>query len=202
MVNDISTIHEAIASFLQEKPPVSLIGDPDGFSPDSYNKAGVVPFIRHEGGHRFYVMKPHFTMPQLGAPPFQICKGTRMHYVIGAGWRDVKPDTLMEPKHESLVQTALREGIEELGLKLSNVSSLYDLGPYEFSSATTGRPKRMWLFAAKVVDSNDMLPDSSVEHSTSERQWLSAGEFLVVGRGDHSYILEDMEVRLGEFVKD
>lgn len=202
MINDISDIHDSIGAFLQEKPVVSLVGNPEGFSPDTYNKAGVVPFIRHEGGHRFYVMKPHFTMPELGAPPFQICKGTRMHYVIGSGWRDVKNDETMQPKHESLLQTALREGVEELGLKLSNVTGLYDLGPYEFSSATTGKPKRMWLFAARVVDSSDMLPDSAVEHTTSERQWLSAGEFFVVGRPDHCYILEDMEVRLGEFVKE
>lgn len=199
---EIDAIHDAIHAFLQEKPPVSLVGDPDGFTPRSYNKAGVVPFIRHEGGYRFYVMKPHFTMPELGAPPFQICKGTRMHYIPGSGWKDVRNDEELRAKHETLAHTALREGVEELGLKLGNIAALYDLGPYQFTSATTGNAKRMWLFAARILDSSDMLPDSDVDASTGERQWLSPSEFSVVGRSDHCYILDDMEVRLAEYIRE
>ena len=201
MIDEMLDIHAAVRRFLQEKTVISLVGDPEGFSPETYTKAGVVPFIRHEGGYRFYVMKPHFTIPELGAPAFQLCKGTRMQPVPGVGWQDIRGENA-GPDSETLEQTALREGVEELGLKLSNISALYDLGPYEFRSATTSKPKRMWLFAARIIDSGDMLPDSAVEESTDERQWLSASEFAVVGRADHRYILDDMEVRLGSYIRD
>lgn len=202
MIEDMVDIHDAVTGFLQARSVTRLIGDPEVFSPHTYNKSGVVPFIRHEGGFRFYVMKPHFNIPELGPPPFQLCKGTRMQWELGLGWRDVKQGAALAEKHESLAETALREGAEELGLKLENIAGLYDLGPYEFASATTGKPKRMWLFAAKIIDSADMLSDAEVEAHTSERQWLSASEFAVVGRSDHRYILDDIEVRLGEFLRE
>jgi hypothetical protein len=198
----ITDIHAAIDTFLQQNSVISLVGNPDGFSPDSYLKAGVVPFIRHEGGYRFYVMKPQGRIPALGHPPFQLCKGTRMQLTPNGGWQDMRENSDEDTIKETLVQTALREGIEELGLKLPNIAGLYDLGPYEFASATTGKSKRMWLFAAKIVDSNDMLPDEAVVETTDERQWLSANEFAVVGREDHRYILDDMEIRLGSLLKE
>ena len=96
---------------------------------------------------------------------------------------------------ESLAETALREGIEELGLRLKNIKQLLDVGPYRFSSATTGKSKEMWLFAAEMA-SGDFSAD--VAPTTAERVWLSLEEFDIAGREDHRYILRDIESKLKE----
>lgn len=169
--------------------------------PDRYNKAGVVPFVCDEDGFRFYIMKPRSTAPELGIPPFQVCKGTRMHHVPGAGWCDMREGMNAADK-ETLIETGLREGIEELGLKLENIDALYDMGAFGFSSATTGKAKQMWLFAVSVKDEDDFLHEREVAITTEARQWMTAKEFAACGREDHRYILEEMEARLTKHFKE
>jgi hypothetical protein len=184
----VSDIHALVRDFLQQQTLEQ------GAAGDAYRKAGVIPYIRDDG-LLFYVMKPRATRPDLGVPLFQLCKGTRMHHVPGVGWRDLRDSELGAHK-ETLAETALREGIEELGLKLENIKQLLDMGPYSFASATTGREKQMWLFAAEMKDTEDFLPDSQIATTTSARQWLDTAQFEVVGRGDHHYILRDIEQKL------
>lgn len=97
---------------------------------------------------------------------------------------------------EFLAVTALREGIEELGLKLENIKQLYDVGAYDFSSATSGNAKQMWLFAAEM-SADDFSDD--VADSTAGCGWLSLAEFDVAGREDHRYILRDIEKKLKQY---
>jgi hypothetical protein len=94
------------------------------------------------------------------------------------------------------VATGLREGIEELGLKLELIRSLINVGPYRFASVNSGNPKYMWLFAVELASVEDMLPMDKVDKTTAERGWLSLDEFAVVGRDDHRYILEDIALKL------
>lgn len=164
---------------------------------ESYVKCGVVPFSRDGETVRFYVMKPRGHVPALGAPTFQICKGTRMYFRPEIGWRDM-PAADVSGLKETLAETALREGIEELGLKLDNIAALFDLGGFSFSSATTGKEKRMWLFAAALEHDDDFLRDAEIALSTAERRWLTAEEFASLGRPDVRYILPIIERRLRE----
>ncbi len=161
------------------------------------NKAGVIPFTRDAEGFRYYLMKPRGTQPELGEPPYQLCKGTRQYYTEGEGWRDIRErDDTSGAQKETMAQTALREGIEELGLVLDNITALFDLGLYDFSSATTGKQKQMWLFAASVANIDAFLPDREIAETTAARAWLTAAEFAVVGREDHRYIVQDIEKKL------
>ena len=186
-------IHAPIRDFLQQQTIRSLVEPGQGEG--DYIKAGVIPFLR-ENPSRYYVMKPRAKLPELGAPPFQICKGTRMQLVPNIGWRDIKEEGMRAPIMESLAETALREGIEELGVRLDNIKALIDIGPFGFSSATTGRSKSMWLFAAEMKNEKDFLPDNSIAETTAERQWMPLSEFTVVGREDHRYILETIQSKL------
>lgn len=160
-----------------------------------------MPFVRDEDGFRFYGMKPRSTAPELGIPPFQVCKGTRMHRVPGVGWCDMRQG-MHAADMETLIETALREGIEELGLELENIAGIYDMGAFGFSSATTGKPKQMWLFAAEMMDENDFLHDREVALTTEDRRWFTAQEFAAHGREDHRYILKEMETRLMQHFKE
>lgn len=180
-------IHAAIRAFLQQHETLPHEGEGD------FTKSGVVPFLR--APMRYYLMKPRARIPELEAPPFQLCKGTRMYFAPGIGWRDMQ-DAAPRENMETLAETALREGIEELGLKLENIARVIDMGPYDFSSATTGKPKRMWLFAAEMKSADDFLPERDVALTTAARGWLTLAEFAVAGREDHRYILQDMENRL------
>lgn len=164
-------IHARIQQFLQQQT-IHAIGR-GGYS-EAFTKAGVVPFMR--GPYRYYLMKPVAKNLERGLPEFQICKGTREN-------------------QETPTQTALREGVEELGLKIQNIKQLFDVGLYGFSSATTGKSKEMWLFAAEMK-SEDFSDE--VESTTAERGWFSLQEFEVVGREDHRYILRDIENKLKE----
>jgi len=188
-------IHSKIQDFLKRQTIVPLAVDsmqPDG---DAIIKAGVVPFVR-EGGYHFFMMKPVPKRPGLGAPSFQICKGTRMHKPAGQGWVDLYDDTVSPGEKETLALTAIREGIEELGLKMSEIRRMLDVGAYDFASAKTGKNRQMWLFALEMASEDDVLPMSEVAATTAERGWLSLEQFSVVGREDHRYILTDIAARL------
>ena len=100
-------IHASIQDFLQQRSIAKLA---DG-AVDTHIKAGIVPFLREP--YRFYLMKPVARHQALGAPKFQICKGTRMMKTAG-GWTDMMAHG-GKAMAESLAATALREGIEELG---------------------------------------------------------------------------------------
>jgi 8-oxo-dGTP pyrophosphatase MutT (NUDIX family) len=186
-----SDVHARVHAFLQDVSVVPLFsGSPQG----RILKAGVVPFVR-SGGYRFYLMKPVARHANLVAPSFQLCKGTRMHRSDGQ-WRDLHEDDTKTGEQESLAATALREGIEELGLKLENITSLFELGGYMFSSAKSGNKRQMWLFAAEMKNEADFLPDAQVASTTAARQWLTLAEFDKIGREDHRPILHDIAAKL------
>ncbi len=131
-------IHALIQEFLQQQtvvvpPPTGgrLGGGHDSpriLSPhpnpppagEGITKAGVVPFLRDP--YRYYLMKPVAKNPAPAAPKFQLCKGTRMMKVDGK-WQDIREGEEAGEK-ETLAATALREGIEELGLRLQNIKQL------------------------------------------------------------------------------
>lgn len=192
-------IHDGIQSeiqeFLNRQAVISLRADAQAASGESIIKAGVVPFTRGND-YRYFMMKPVAKRPGLGAPAFQICKGTRMRRATGHGWIDMRDDTPATGEKETLAVTALREGIEELGLILGNIRQIIDVGPYDFSSAKTGKSRQMWLFALEMLSETDVLPMSGVAPTTAERGWLSLEQFSVVGREDHRYILDDIAARL------
>jgi hypothetical protein len=195
-----SDIHARIQAFLQQQTIVPLAPESAGASDESYIKAGVVPFLRQEP-YLFYLMKPVPRHLKLGAPAFQLCKGTRMQFLGEGGWRDMRDDAAPVGRMETLAATALREGIEELGLKLEAITRILDVGPYRFSSAKSGVTRQMWLFAAEM-SSSDALPMEEVAKTTTERGWLSCEQFAVVGREDHRYIVRDIAARLKVYYKE
>jgi hypothetical protein len=105
-------------------------------------------------------------------------------------------------RRELLSATAIREGIEELGLMLPGLHRLLELGPYGFSSIKTGRSKNMWLFAAEMSSQEEVLPMAEVASTTFERRWMTHAQFAVEGREDHRYILKDIERKLQLYYKE
>lgn len=194
----ISAIHATIQDYLQQHTVLSIVPTIALTQPpDKILKIAIIPFVK-KLGLEYYFMKPRASKSELELPDFQICKGTRMHYFEGIGWRDIQSGFPIESLRELLVETGLREGIEELGLKLSNINQLFDIGAYNFSSASTGELKQMWVFAAEIVDVEDFLPENEIEEKTAQRAWLSAGEFVKIGRIDHRPIIADIDKKLSK----
>ncbi len=194
--------HAAIEAFLQQQSITRLWEDVHSHTITHYNKAGVLPFVR-EGGFSYFFMKPVSTSPDLGEPPFQICKGTRQYQMPDGTWQDIRDGIGQHADmKETLAATALREGIEELGLKLDNIHQLMDMGAFNFSSATTGKTKYMWLFAAEIRQPDNFLSAAETTPSTQERKWLNCADFGVVGRKDHLYILKAIEASLQAHFKE
>ena len=187
--------HEPISQFLQQQTITVLPGDITPFPDQQYMKAGVVPYIRNGREFLYLLVKPR-TRDTFNPPAFQLCKGTRMYLHRGSGWRDMKPGDEETVGKETLITTALREGIEELGLKLEAITQLHDVGPYKFTSEKTGKNKYMWLFTAELTSMEALLPLAEIEQSTAERVWQSAAQFDIDGREDHRYILRDIDSKL------
>lgn len=165
------------------------------------NKAGVVPFLRgSDGKWRFYVMKPADSEGYDTPSKFQICKGTR-EICIGGIWSDYYPKAGRQVKGaelEPLPVTALREGIEEIGLRPSNIAAFYEWGRAEFKSERAKLPKTLWLYLAEIRDDAAFdLPDA--EHAnTGARQWVRLPEDNELVRSDHLAILQELSSRLPE----
>ncbi len=157
-------------------------------------KAGIVPFLR--APLRYYVMTPTATKPELGLPEFQLCKGTRMYQAHGA-WHDMKGQVPEDVPLEDLAATALREGIEELGLKLANIAELVTLGEYKFTSATSRQDIVLWMLAAEMKNADDFVAPHT---STAACAWMTLAEFKKQGRPDHAHILGLIEKQITEIL--
>ncbi len=171
------------------------------------DKAGMAPFMADKNGQlKFYVMKPLPMAKELEPPTFQICKGTRMVKYTSkdgaAGWRDINSRDWHNPgivNHiETHIETAIREGIEEVGLKPSNVIKWYDAGLVFFRSVKTHKEKSMWLYAAQVKSATDFDAPHPQLAGTAECRWCTLEEFAKLGRPDHWEILRDLAGKLME----
>lgn len=189
-----SDLHAKLQTFLQENTPVSLPGGAQPGPDLGYKKAGVVPFYRLTP-RRYLMMKPVPKHAHLSPPALQICKGTRMQQ-LGGHWRDIRDADTPTGPCETLAVTALREGLEELGLEPSCIINLIDMGPYSFSSAISDDKKQMWLFAAQLDPDRTLLPVSQIAATTASREWMTIEEFEQHGRSDHRAILRDIDARL------
>lgn len=120
-------------------------------------RAGIVPFIVEEGIPKMLFMRP--SNPEYGSDTFQIAKGK------------------MEDG-ETTLETAIREGKEELGLFAGNIVETHNLG--NFLGRTT-------IYLAKIKDI-DMFGDPHFE--TKETKWMTAEEFQAEGRDIHKPVVK------------
>jgi hypothetical protein len=173
---------------------------PDEHIPAAVTKVGILPFIiASDGSLKILFMKPRAEAKKLGAPAFQIAKGTRRINVNG-DWCDMREDDLIhadESFYESLLGTALREGQEEVGLQTSNILRLFDMGGFTFVSASRKTIKPLHMFAAELANTSDFI---AFEATTAETSWMSVEEFAKVGRTDHIAIAGAIIKRLKEFL--
>jgi len=187
-------VHARIQAFLQQRNAQPLQHGahtmPDAF----YNKAGALPYVAATE-RRYLVMKPVPKHAHLPPPAYQLCKGTRMQ-LLPTGWYDITEGSAITGIPETLLATALREGIEELGLSLEGITQLCDAGPYMFASTKAQSARHMWLFTAQLSSEQALLPMEEVADSTAQRRWMTLAEFTEHGRGDHTAILADIDAKL------
>lgn len=179
-------------------PPLILLRD-ENKEVEQVTKVGIIPFLPHAERQqwKFMLMKPHVELghPAGTTPDYQIAKGTR-RINMGGGWCDMREDDLKHADpvfYETLVETALREGREEIGLKPKNIRQLFDVGVFSITSARRGNSKPIHIFAAQMHTHDDF---GVFESKTAEVVWMTAVEFASVGRPDHIHILNEVYVRL------
>lgn len=121
------------------------------------NRAGVIPYIIEEDGIKMMFMRP--SIPKFGGDCFQIAKGK-------------------QEKDETILEAALREASEEIGLFEGNVVETYNLG------TLMGRTT---IYVAKIKDKT-LFGDPTFE--TAEVKWMTAEEFDEVGRDLHKPVIK------------
>lgn len=116
-------------------------------------RSGIIPYYFDSMGQLFMLfMKP--SDPKFGGPEFQISKGK-------------------QEENETAFEAAIREGSEELGLKVSNIEQVYPVG------TCLGRTE---VFLARIKDSTEF---SAPHYETGETQWMTPEQFKLVGRDIH-----------------
>lgn len=163
------------------------------------SKAGILPVWWEKGEPRFFLMLPKSLKPELGPAEWQIAKGGRRVWRAGQGWVDTDTAGAAGESLEPVLEAALREGEEELGLKRDNIKRLWDAGVCAFTSAQSGTPKYMYLFVAGVKDPLDFLAPHQLDAKTESVAWMGVRECAGAARADHFALLERIDHALGAF---
>ncbi len=164
-------------------------------------KCGVLPYRKIHGEIQYYLYKPIASHPDLNAPKFQIAKGTReIKDAESNQWSDYKQLSQIKSNSElePVLVTALREGIEEIGLPLGSIIRASDWGPVDFTSASKGTVKSMWLFPLEM-SADCVFGQPDVQHaSTHAREWLSlskSADYRQI-RSDHLEVIQKIDKKL------
>lgn len=175
-------------------PPLIVLRDKN-LPVRGVTKVGIIPFIPHndDAGWKFKLMRPQaeFGHPSGSSPDFQVAKGTR-RINLGHGWCDMREDDLIHADpvfYEGLVDTALREGEEEIGLKPRNIARLFDVGVYAITSSRRQTKKWLHMFAAEVKDPNDF---GEFETKTAQADWMDMPSIISIARADHTAIIQSV----------
>jgi 8-oxo-dGTP pyrophosphatase MutT (NUDIX family) len=129
-------------------------------------KAGVIIF--HEG--EILLVKP--SDPNYGGPDFQIPKGR-----VKTG--------------NSIEDTAIREEMEETGLKRSNIQSIKKIKAYNIAGMFGSY--NLTLSAIKVEDKNNF---NESDYEIEEKRWFKFNEAMNIIRSNQKKILKDALGRL------
>lgn len=124
-------------------------------------RAGIIPYMITGDVIKYMFMKPSDST--YGGPDWQIAKGH------------------IEKDDPDSMSAAVREGMEELGLRESNISSIQELGSF------LGRTN---IFLCEVKDMNDF---GDYHFETGGVIWLSAQQFHTMGRSLHRHIVDAAE---------
>ena len=119
-------------------------------------RAGVLPYIIKDDDIQILFMKP--SESKFGGESFQMAKGK-------------------QEEGESSLETALREGGEELGLFRHNIEQTYDMG------VMLGRTH---VFVVKIKDPT-LFGDPHFE--TAETKWMTPDMFYKWGRRLHAPVV-------------
>ena len=167
-------------------------------------KCGVLPYrIAADGVYEYYLFEPVAKLPEKGPPGFQIAKGTREIFDPEAqDWVDYASSAQIDKSGEEYLEplfvTAIREGIEEIGLKPESIEQAFEWGETVITSARTGESKVMWLYALCMRSSCVFDEPDKNAAATHARRWFrldgqQAADFI---RKDHLKIITKIDQQL------
>lgn len=126
-------------------------------------RAGIIPYIVNENNEiEMLFMKPAHT--NFGAELDPITNQLTMKYQLAKGRIE---------QNEDAREAAIREGCEETGLKVENISQVVHIGNF------LGRTE---LFVAKCLSKTDF---GEPDYETESTKWLTLTEFETEGRQLH-----------------
>ena len=164
-------------------------------------KAGALPYrVTQAGKIEYYLFKPSAMFDDDSDPGFQICKGTREIFNAETDeWENyhkrAQLDELGVGNLEPIKVTAIREAIEEVGLKPEAMIAAGEWGQAAFTSASTGALKTMWLFAIQLEENAEFDEPHATEANTIAREWfnLENEEQSTKIRQDHLQIIRQID---------
>lgn len=140
-------------------------------------KAGLIPyFLDSTSGNFKYLMMVSSDAAYGGSLP-----------MVSKGGQDPEDE---HGNQETVLDCAIREAVEELGLKEENLVGL----PAYLMSASY-KTYELFMFSCEIKDINNFdKPCYETEYTI----WLTAEEFAVRGRKDHQVFVNELERRLRE----
>ena len=138
------------------------------------NKGGFIPFyFNHELGKYVYLFMISSDAAYGGDKP-----------MISKGGQE-PPD--QDGNQETILDTAIREAVEELGLRESNLDKIEV--PFYLTSQKI-KKGHLYVFAGKV---KDPLAFDTPHYETAYTKWMTAEEFFKDGRQDHKVFIDLLE---------
>lgn len=150
-------------------------------------RGGILPFRETKNGNvEFLLVRPHpLDGHPDGLPKFQLARGDRLK-------KPAEGDDLLEAP----LETALRNGVEEAGLRIGSIQQLLDMGIYDtFGREGTYSPVHM--YAARV---NDSIRLASPKRPFDVK-WLKLAGNEEHIRPNHLPIMRDMEDEIRWFLQ-
>ena len=141
-------------------------------------KAGIIPY-RHDG-NELRMMFMISSDPKYGGPLPQISKGH------------------VDPTDESSMDTAIREGREELGLKLENTR--YERHSVFNVMKGVIKGEKESTFALYAVEVKDEFNFDQPHFETASTVWMTARQFMANGREEHKELVRMAFVKIAKML--
>lgn len=141
-------------------------------------KAGIIPYYIDKE-RNMWMMFMVSSDPKYGGPLPQISKG----YV--------------DPEDEGSLSGAIREGQEELGLKLENVTH-ERFGVYEVYKGSIKGDEKEYSFKLYACEIKDRSDFDKPHFETKEVVWMTPAQFQFYGREAHRDLVKQAFAKIGE----
>ena len=155
-VDELTTkrIHE-IATFLSTTKVASVKAEINSSDQVARKSMAIVYHRSPDGELEYMMLLPRSSRDRAKdnqPPSFQLASGGKNAWNNNEMFEIMRTDEIQADQLEHPHMCALREGMEELGLRLDNIASIKDMKTMQYISETSGKPMPIDVLAIEVKD--------------------------------------------------